>query len=101
MIYLSRVWNRLGLQQQDGYTIHRLMGVAIMLASKLHDDVYWNNRTWAMISGIALEELNRLELRLMGILYSDLYVSREEYLSNVWTLPLKPEQVAQIQSDLQ
>lgn len=48
--------------------VHRLLTVGIMLAAKLMDDRYFNNAYYAKIGGVTLEELNKLELRMMALL---------------------------------
>jgi len=58
---------------------HHMYNVAVMLAAKLHDDVYYNNSYYARICGLSLMELNTLEAKMLKMLDWKTFVSREEY----------------------
>eukprot|EP00299_Pterocystis_sp_00344_P009380 c392_g1_i1.p1 GENE.c392_g1_i1~~c392_g1_i1.p1 ORF type:complete len:582 (-),score=117.87 c392_g1_i1:1-1746(-) len=60
-------------------TAHRLLLTAIMLGSKTHDDEFLNNKCFAQIGGIHLDELNQLEREFVKQLKHRLEVSRNEY----------------------
>jgi hypothetical protein len=60
-------------------TIHRLLLTAVMLAAKTQDDEFLNNRCFAQIGGVSLEDLNTLELEFIVQLRHNLEVSRDEY----------------------
>lgn len=43
------------------YNVHRLFITAILLATKLYDDEYYNNSYYAKLGGIQIKEMNLLE----------------------------------------
>lgn len=49
-------------------TVHRLLITAVMLAAKLMDDKYYNNAYYAKIGGVAVGELNCMELDMLRLL---------------------------------
>lgn len=59
LVYLARA------QEQgcavNSMTIHRLMLISLVLASKYLDDIHLNNKDWADLAGVTLLELNKLE----------------------------------------
>lgn len=57
------------------YTIHRLIITSIMLSVKFHEDSYTSNKGFAAIGGIALRELNTLEIDMLSTLQFQLYIS--------------------------
>ncbi|KIJ45217.1 hypothetical protein M422DRAFT_251401 [Sphaerobolus stellatus SS14] len=65
----------------------RVAVVALMLANKFVDDNTYTNKTWSDVSGIDLEEINRMEREfLRGVDYR-LYVNTETY--RAWVNLLK------------
>lgn len=70
-----------------------------MLSSKLHDDMYLTNKSWAPILGLSLREVNVLEIRFVFLLNCDFYVSRAEYVRNVKTI-MTTEQISRLESAL-
>lgn len=59
--------------------VHRLAVVAVMVAAKLRDDVYYSNAYYASIGGVSNREINELEVELLSSLNWETYVSFEEY----------------------
>jgi hypothetical protein len=59
--------------------VHRLVIVAVMLAAKLRDDVYYSNAYYASIGGVSNREINELEVELLASLNWETYVSFDEY----------------------
>ncbi len=49
-------------------TVHRLLITAVMLAAKLMDDKYYNNAYYAKIGGVAVGDLNCMELDMLRLL---------------------------------
>lgn len=78
LICMGRVWARQRCLP-DKYTMHRLFGVALMVCSKLYDDIYYNNRWWAKVLGLDLSELNDLEVKFVTVINFELHVERPEY----------------------
>lgn len=53
--------------------------VTLLLASKYHDDLYFNNKTFAFVGGITPRELNELELHLLAAIDFDMYINPEDF----------------------
>lgn len=59
--------------------VHRLLMIAVMVAVKFHDDVYYSNAYYAKVGGLPLKEVNLLEARLIALLDWNLFVDPGEY----------------------
>jgi len=60
-------------------TVHRLLIIAVMIAVKFHDDLYYSNEYYAKVGGMSLKEANTLEVAWIKALNWNLVVSPEEY----------------------
>jgi len=49
----------------DSYNVHRLVIAGITVASKFFSDVFYTNARYAKVGGLALHELNQLELHFL------------------------------------
>lgn len=58
---------------------HRLLLIAVMLAAKIQDDVYYSNAYYAKVGGLAVKEVNRLEVTFLKMLDFKAYVDPQEY----------------------
>ncbi|CAL1696819.1 unnamed protein product [Somion occarium] len=77
--YIYRLKERNRFTHGQGGSEYRVAVAALMLANKFVDDNTYTNKTWSEVSGIALEELNKMEREfLMGIDFS-LYVDEATY----------------------
>jgi hypothetical protein len=61
------------------FTLHRLLLCAILICAKFHDDVHYNNSYYSEIGGIALKELNSLEVEFLRLTNFDQPIG-EDYL---------------------
>ena len=59
--------------------VHRLVIVAILVAAKIRDDIYYSNSYYGSIGGLHLKELNELELDFVKTLNWTTFVRPEEY----------------------
>lgn len=59
--------------------VHRLLVIAVMVAVKFHDDVYYSNAYYAKVGGLSLKEVNALEAKLVTLLDWNLVVAPGEY----------------------
>nr|SMQ44848.1 Pho cyclin Clg1 [Blastocladiella emersonii] len=57
----------------------RVMIASIILTNKLMEDNYISKRSWARVSSLSLQELNRMELEILDGLHWNLEVSTKEY----------------------
>mmetsp|Transcript_24004 Transcript_24004/g.50193 ORF Transcript_24004/g.50193 Transcript_24004/m.50193 type:complete len:221 (-) Transcript_24004:390-1052(-) len=60
-------------------TLQRLLLVPVMLATKYLEDCFCNNACWAEIGGLALRELNTLEIEFILGIGFDLSVHPDDY----------------------
>jgi hypothetical protein len=78
-VLIGRLETAYGRAIVRSQTAHRLILTALMLATKTHDDEFLNNKCFAQIGGITLDELNNLEREFVMQLNHRLEVSRNEY----------------------
>ncbi|KAG0159576.1 hypothetical protein PDIDSM_7098 [Penicillium digitatum] len=57
----------------------RLMTVALMLGNKYLDDNTYTNKTWAEVSGIAVQEIHIMEVEFLSNIRYDLFSSEAEW----------------------
>ncbi|GJE98005.1 cyclin-domain-containing protein [Phanerochaete sordida] len=78
-IYRLKIRNRFTSGQSGSE--YRVAIAALMMANKFLDDNTYTNKTWSEVSGIELEEINRMEREfLLGIDFG-LYVDKTTYIS--------------------
>ena len=53
----------------------------MLLAIKFHDDLHLNNEDFAKVGGISPDELNVLELEMLGVLQFDLAVDDQVFFN--------------------
>jgi len=61
------------------FNIHRFMLISTRVASKYLDDKHYQNKYYAKIGGIAVDEFNYLELAFVYALSFRLYVNEDEF----------------------
>ncbi|DBB05646.1 TPA: hypothetical protein ACH3X1_012263 [Trebouxia sp. C0004] len=66
--YLKRISQNHAEPRVTSLTVHRLLITAVMLAAKLMDDKYYNNAYYAKIGGVAIGDLNCMELDMLRLL---------------------------------
>lgn len=75
-LYLQRVAHRASARLLlTSLSVHRLLLVAVLLATKMLDDVLYDNAHFAKVGGLELRDLNMLELNMLALLDFDLYVT--------------------------
>eukprot|EP00178_Gracilaria_changii_P002096 TRINITY_DN130_c2_g2_i1.p1 TRINITY_DN130_c2_g2~~TRINITY_DN130_c2_g2_i1.p1 ORF type:complete len:329 (+),score=64.50 TRINITY_DN130_c2_g2_i1:342-1328(+) len=60
-------------------SIHRLLLTATLLATKMVDDILYDNAHFAKVGGLDVKELNMLELDMLSVLRFELCVSAEQF----------------------
>lgn len=63
----------------DSLSVHRLVLTAVVLATKLMEDVLYDNAHFAKVGGVDVSELNMLELDMLKVLNFDLFIKPEEF----------------------
>ena len=61
------------------YNIHNMIGTALMIAAKMHDDDHLSNRCFAGIIGVSLKDLNYMEIEFVRLLHFNAAVDVQTY----------------------
>jgi hypothetical protein len=78
MNYLAKRVNTMHSAGQNNHTegqIWRMLTIALLLGSKFLDDNTFQNKSWAEVSGIPVQELNTLEYEWLAAIQWGLYVN--------------------------
>ena len=59
--------------------IHRILLISLVLAAKLYDDEYYENKYYAKIGGISNKDINKMELEFTEKIEFNLFVGEVEY----------------------
>eukprot|EP00301_Raphidiophrys_heterophryoidea_P001843 c10872_g1_i1.p1 GENE.c10872_g1_i1~~c10872_g1_i1.p1 ORF type:complete len:367 (-),score=63.81 c10872_g1_i1:203-1303(-) len=68
------------------FNVHRLLVSSMMVFAKYYDDDIDSNARWARIAGVAIQELNSLEVDFLNLCQFDLRVSPELFHETVHVL---------------
>ncbi|XP_077253990.1 cyclin-U1-1-like [Tasmannia lanceolata] len=74
-VYIDRLAHKHPDSLVVSLNIHRLLVTSVMVASKVLDDVHYNNAFYARVGGVSNAELNRLEMELLFLLDFGVMVS--------------------------
>ncbi|XP_022140365.1 cyclin-U1-1 [Momordica charantia] len=78
-VYIDRLLHRHPHSLVASLNVHRLLVTSVMVASKMLDDVHYNNAFYARVGGVTKGELNKLELELLFLLDFDLTVTARAF----------------------
>lgn len=67
----------------NNYNIHRLVAGVLMISQKVYDDIPYTNDSWAIICGVQLNDINRVELDILEIIDYNTFIKHEEMLTVV------------------
>jgi hypothetical protein len=85
IIYISRYTTAMNVPLTFRNS-HRLVIVAVMLAAKNRDDIYFSNGYYASIGGVSNKEINELESEFLAAIDWATWVSFEEFNNYVESL---------------
>ncbi|KAK9133568.1 hypothetical protein Scep_013096 [Stephania cephalantha] len=74
-VYIDRLLHKYPDSLLVSLNVHRLLVTSVMVASKVLDDVHYNNSFYARVGGVSNAELNRLELEMLFLLDFGVVVS--------------------------
>ncbi|XP_050205997.1 cyclin-U1-1 [Mercurialis annua] len=74
-VYIDRLLHRHPDSLVVSLNVHRLLVTSVMVASKMLDDVHYNNAFYAKVGGVSNAELNKLEIELLFLLDFEVMVS--------------------------
>ncbi|GLT76397.1 hypothetical protein SLA2020_480600 [Shorea laevis] len=80
-VYIDRLAHRHPDSLVISLNVHRLLVTSVLVASKMLDDVHYNNAFYARVGGVSNAELNRLELELLFLLDFGVTVSSRVFES--------------------
>lgn len=83
MFYLANRMPMLAAEPKTDTHLFRLLTIALVLGSKFLDDNTFINRSWSEVSGIRVEELNRLEMEWLNAI--DYKLHRDPTEMHGWT----------------
>lgn len=78
-VYIDRLAHKHPDSLLVSLNVHRLLVTCVMVASKVLDDVHYNNAFYARVGGVSNAELNRLELELLFLLDFGVAVSSQVF----------------------
>lgn len=79
LLFIDRFMERNKSIMLTSRNVHRLVITAVVVSMKFLDDLYYNNAYYAKIGGIALAEMNALELEFLFRINFDLHAPQAEY----------------------
>ena len=79
LIYIDRLISKNNFLLTD-LNVHRVLITAVMLAAKFFDDAYYNNAYYAKVGGIAVSELNVLEVEFLFRIHFELHCASDVYV---------------------
>ncbi|KAL5794029.1 hypothetical protein ACOSP7_002623 [Xanthoceras sorbifolium] len=80
-VYIDRLSHRHPDSLVVSLNVHRLLVTCVMVASKMMDDVHYNNAFYARVGGVSNAELNKLELEVLFLLDFGVTVSSRVFES--------------------
>ncbi|KAH7662201.1 Cyclin-like protein [Dioscorea alata] len=80
-IYVDRMVHKDPGSLVVSLNVHRVVLTSVMVASKVLDDVHYNNSFFARVGGVSNAELNRMELELLSLLDFGVMVSSRVFES--------------------
>eukprot|EP00754_Rhynchopus_humris_P000351 Rhum_TRINITY_DN10224_c0_g1::Rhum_TRINITY_DN10224_c0_g1_i1::g.37428::m.37428 len=78
VLYIDKLSAKSGMVVTS-LNVHRVLLVALVLAAKTRDDIYFSNKYYASIGGVTTAELNALEVSWLTDTDWDMHVDRERY----------------------
>lgn len=79
LMYIDRIIKTHPHIQVCDLSCHRLFAIGLLVAVKFNEDTYYSNAYYAKVSGLRLQEVNKLERYFLGLLEWKLIVQPEEY----------------------
>lgn len=79
LVYMDRIGRNNATMAVCDLTVHRLLVIAVMIAAKYLDDLFYDNRHYAKAGGMTTREVNVLEAAMLTALGWNAHVSVQEY----------------------
>lgn len=78
LIYIDRLWE-LGKITLTYYNIHRILFAGILIAIKYNEDEFYDNKYYAEIGGVKLNELKLMEYTFLELCDFKFFISNDVY----------------------
>jgi hypothetical protein len=90
LIYIDRM-----IQNSDvtinKLTIHRLLIVSFVISVKYWEDLHYSNQYYSQVGGVGLQELNKLESKMLNDIKYDLHIDEAQFQHYYAELAMHPE----------
>ena len=77
VIYLDYICNKNYIISK--YNIHKLLFISILISAKFNEDIIYDNNTFSEISGLPINEVNRMENAFFKAMDYNLFISEEHF----------------------
>ena len=81
LVYIERLYRLYPVARLSSTTVHKLLLVSMLSATKFSEDRKISHNFWARAGGVELEELNALEREFCKLLCFDFYIPKSEFRS--------------------
>lgn len=88
-VYIDRLIAAKVVHTVSFKNVHRLLLCSVLVAAKMHDDIYYSNKNYAKIGGIGCAELNALEALLLTGVCWRVHISTGEFNEAVEVLQVR------------
>ncbi|KNH08561.1 CYC2-like cyclin 6 [Perkinsela sp. CCAP 1560/4] len=85
LIYVDRFSRATGVVLTY-FNVYRMILIAVMIAAKFRDDVYFSNGYYGSIGGIPREEVNTLEVQFLTAIGWNMWVEPKAYWKHLESL---------------
>lgn len=82
LVYIERIYSLYPSARLSGKTVHKVLLLSMLTATKISEDKRISHRFWAEVGGIELKELNSLEWEFCKLLCFDFHIPRSEFRSS-------------------
>ncbi len=100
LIYIKRIEMMCKLKFSE-YTAHRIIITSLLIAVKFINDHYYDNRFFAEVGGLSLEELNKLEVEFLYGIDFNLYALDYQDGKKTGEITTYREEVKSFQQEMQ
>lgn len=81
LVYIERLYRLYPGARLSSTTVHKLLLVSMLSATKFTEDRKISHQFWARAGGVELEELNALEREFCNLMCFDFYIPKSEFRS--------------------
>eukprot|EP01062_Namystynia_karyoxenos_P080488 TRINITY_DN8688_c0_g1_i1.p1 TRINITY_DN8688_c0_g1~~TRINITY_DN8688_c0_g1_i1.p1 ORF type:complete len:306 (+),score=122.04 TRINITY_DN8688_c0_g1_i1:129-1046(+) len=79
LMLIDRLIQRNPSVHLSSHNVHRLVVIAVMVAAKMRDDIYYSNKFYSGVAGVSVKEINYLEAEFLSHIDWNLHISHDDY----------------------